>query len=697
MIACSTALTACGGGGSTSGTVPNGVPSSSPVGGAGTQSVTFQVEIPATTRGAAANTRRPDYVSAGTQSISVVVNGGAPQVFSIPAGGTLVSGCSVPSVPTASTACSWTLLVPPGPATFAVTLYSGPNATGSVLSSGSISTTIVSGKLNDVAVTFNGVPAALVVELGTSSPPSGTPLVIPVIVYTVDAAGYAIIGPGTNTSATLSDSDASSATYLFATSNGQCGAAPGTGTKSLAVVSGTYISACLAYSGATSPPSVTLTATASGLHQATAAMSPSAPNSSAGSAAVWVLTQPFVENGIPPRQTASPAILLAYDENATANVAPLVRITGSATELPTLGGADVGLAADQHGNISVASGNAIFTFAAGQTGNVAPSEVTTFSSNLGSLSGLAIDSADNAYFAAVKLNGSACTLYRAPIINGSESPTAIGDCAQPIKSVTFSDQFVGGLTFDRAGNLLVGMSAQVPAPPGRIYLVVRYTPNGSTYLPSGAMQVVVAAPEPVPSLDDAGDVTTFPYTYPGTGFVDDEVRRVPTIASLSAFGQALGQWAPNGSLFVQEIIQTGTAQLRRYTTDNGTLQTAPLSTISSTDLDGAVALAVGPFAPGAGTKIMVTPSSLSFNGAGSSEQATETASESGYTGTIAQTNTCAGIATVSPASAAAPATFTITATNAGSCTITYADSHSNTVTSNVVVTTTILSGQSKRR
>jgi len=83
---------------------------------------------------------------------------------------------------------------PPGPATFAVTLYSGPNATGSVLSSGSISTTIVSGKLNDVAVTFNGVPAALVVELGTSSPPSGTPLVIPVIVYTVDAAGYAIIG-----------------------------------------------------------------------------------------------------------------------------------------------------------------------------------------------------------------------------------------------------------------------------------------------------------------------------------------------------------------------------------------------------------------------------------------------------------------------------------------------------------------------
>ncbi|HEX3631591.1 MAG TPA: hypothetical protein VHZ01_03700 [Casimicrobiaceae bacterium] len=658
--------------------------------------MTFQVEIPATTRNAAANARRPDYVSAGTQSISVVVNGGPPQVFSIPAGGTQVSGCSTPAyMPTAAATCTWTLVVPSGPATFVVTLYSGPNATGSVLSSGSISTTIVPGKLNDVAVTFNGVPAALVLELGTSSPPTGSPLVIPVVVYTVDAAGYAIIGPGTNTSATLSDTDTSSATYLFATTSGQCGAAPGAGTKSLAVVTGSYISACLAYSGATSPPSVTLTATASGLHQATAAMSPSAPSSSSGGA-VWVLTQPFLENGIS-MPSAEPAILLAYDENATANVAPLARISGSSTQLPALGGVDIGLATDQHGNVSVGSGNKIYTFDAGATGNVAPSAVTTFPSNLGSLSGLTIDSAGNAYFAMLVLNGSTCTLYRAPIVNGSETPTAIGDCAHPIKNMPFSDLLVGGLSFDRAGNLLVGISAEVSSPPVGIDLVVRYTPSAGTYLPSGAIKVVSAAPVPVPSLDGAGDVTTFPYTYPGTGFVDDEVRTVPSIAYLSAFGQAFGQWAPNGSLFVQEITQSGTAQLRRYASDSGTMQTIPLATISSTDLDWAIALAVGPFTQGAGTKLVVTPSSLSFNGAGSSEQATETVSETGYTGQIAQTNTCSGIATVSPASAAAPATFTVTATSAGSCTITYTDSHSDTATSNIVVTTTILTGQSTRR
>jgi hypothetical protein len=695
-LACSAALAACGGGGSVSGTVPNAVPSSSP--GTGTQSVTFQVEIPATTRNAAAGARRPQYVSAGTQSIAVVVNGGTPQIFSVPSGGTIVAGCNGPNIATTSTACTWTLLVPPGPATFAVTLYSGPNATGSVLSSGSISTTIVSGKLNDVAVTFNGVPAALVLELGTSAPPSGAPLVIPVVVYTVDAAGYAIIGPGTNTAATLTDSDTTSATYLFATTNAQCGAAPGGSAKSLAVTTGSYISACLAYSGVTLPAGVTLTATANALHQATAAMTPTAPNANPGSAAVWVLTQPYVSNGLVLPPSPSPAILLAYDENATTNVAPLVRITGSATGLPALVTTAVGLAADQHGNISVAAGNAITTFAAGRTGNVAPSSVTTFPSSVGALSGLTFDAAGNAYFAGVGGSGSACKLYRAPIVNGTESPTAIGDCAQPIKNVTFSEQRVGGLAFDRAGDLLVGMSEQVPPPGGCCKLVIRYTSSGSTYVPSGAIKVTPSITVlPVPSVDAAGDVTTFPYTYPGTGFVDDEVRTVPSVAYLSAFGQAFGQWAPNGSLFVQEIADSGSAQLRRYATDSGTMQTLPIATISSTDLDWAVALAVGPYTAGTGTAIMVTPSSLSFNGAGSSEQGTETVSESGYTGTIAQTNTCSGVATVSPASAAAPATFTITAVNAGSCTITYADSHSNTATSNVVVTTTILTGQSAKR
>ncbi len=210
--------------------------------------MTFQIEIPSTTRGASSSARRPRYISAGTQSIAVVVNGGAPQVFSVASPGGPVPNCTGPTQPIEpvnppvepATSCTWSLLVPPGPATFAVTLYSGPNATGSVLSRGRTSATIVAGASNDVAVTFDGIPAALFLELGTSAPPTGTASVIPVVVYTVDAAGYAIIGPRTNTTATLTDFDATTASGLFAATGGTvCGAAPGATTKSRPVTTGT--------------------------------------------------------------------------------------------------------------------------------------------------------------------------------------------------------------------------------------------------------------------------------------------------------------------------------------------------------------------------------------------------------------------------------------------------------------------------
>lgn len=64
------------------------------------------------------------------------------------------------------------------------------------------------------------------------------------------------------------------------------------------------------------------------------------------------------------------------------------------------------------------------------------------------------------------------------------------------------------------------------------------------------------------------------------------------------------------------------------------------------------------------------------------------AGESAYTGTITQTNTCAGIAAASPSSGSGPAVvFHVTATAAGSCTITVQDATGQQAFALVVVTT----------
>src|SRR5581483_6849877 len=560
IVAGCAAFGACGGGGGGGTSVPGGpgaaapptaTPTPVPTSAAGTAAVTFQIEIPLTTRGTSALRRGVKYVSPGTESIAISVNGASPQVFSATTPGGPIAGCSTPSSNQAVVSCNWTLQVPPGPATFAVTLCSGTNGTGSILSQGSTSATIALGKPNHVAITFNGVPHALVLQLGTVAPPAGTASVISVVVYVVDAAGYAIVGPGTGTTATLTDTDPTSATYLYApASNGACGTAPGGNTKSLAVTTGGLVNACLAYDGASSPSTITLDATANGLSEATAAMSPSGAQPT--SAAVWTLAQPVYQNisGVV-TPAPSPAILDAFDENVTTNAAPLVHISGDQTQIPdltyasTYGPATVGLAADAKGDISIAYGHEIITFAPGSNGNVPPSAVTTFPSlsSVQSLSGLVYDASGNAYFAAVVGGASSCTLYRASIVNGSETPTTIGDCTHPLKNVTYSYATVGGLAFDSKGDLLVGFAGLPSGGQSSQSLVVRYVPNGGgSYVPSGAIAVkdLNDSEIPIPSVDAAGDITTYPYTYPGTSFVDDSVQTPNALAERNAFGLGFG-------------------------------------------------------------------------------------------------------------------------------------------------------------
>ena len=67
-----------------------------------------------------------------------------------------------------------------------------------------------------------------------------------------------------------------------------------------------------------------------------------------------------------------------------------------------------------------------------------------------------------------------------------------------------------------------------------------------------------------------------------------------------------------------------------------------------------------------------------------------TVSEAGYSGALSATSaSCSGIATFSPAAGSGPsATFTVTAVAAGQCTIVVSDSHGQSVSETVYVTTT---------
>jgi hypothetical protein len=112
-----------------------------------------------------------------------------------------------------------------------------------------------------------------------------------------------------------------------------------------------------------------------------------------------------------------------------------------------------------------------------------------------------------------------------------------------------------------------------------------------------------------------------------------------------------------------------------------------------------IAVNFGPF--GASTALAVvaptpaglglSPSTLSFTAAGQI-QSIAVVDTSG--GTVSQSNTCSGIATIGPPVSMA---YAVTAVSAGSCVVTFSDTSGNSAMVTVGVTTTTLVGQSKRR
>ncbi len=140
------------------------------------------------------------------------------------------------------------------------------------------------------------------------------------------------------------------------------------------------------------------------------------------------------------------------------------------------------------------------------------------------------------------------------------------------------------------------------------------------------------------------------------------------------------------SLSATSVTAPGTAVSLNY--NGGDLITATL-TASATGIPPATAI----FAP-TPNALGISPSTLALLGTGASNALTATLSETAYTGTFTESDTCAGVATVTTPSALGPTeTYTVTASAAGSCTATFTDAYGQHATLNIGVTTTGISVQ----
>ncbi len=206
-VACSAAIslcvmTACGGSPNT----PNGSFVGSPGGSdpPPTQlvGVNLTVTIPAGSgRSRTHSGMSPGYVSTATQSLAI-------QLASVNGGG--VSGINASIVDTrpksprcsargGATVCEAVISGSPGSDVFSVTTYDGLNATGSVLSVGSVSAHIGSGGggvgiNNLLSLDLNGVIAGLKLSLSPNNAKRGKALDAAVALSAYDAAGAQIIG-----------------------------------------------------------------------------------------------------------------------------------------------------------------------------------------------------------------------------------------------------------------------------------------------------------------------------------------------------------------------------------------------------------------------------------------------------------------------------------------------------------------------
>lgn len=206
------ALTACGGGGSTSSPLPAATTAPSKHEAA---TATFVVKIPPKRQSSA---RTPKYLTADVQGIDFSVSqneGKTPAGYVFYAIGPTQSYCTTPAG--GGLTCTLPVYAIPGDDTFVVTTYDQPNTNydADVVSTGSVEATISSQKSNTINIVTSGIPTAFVMSVDDAFPTvAGTQ---PIHLLALDADMNVIAGPY-DSPVVITDDDGTGDTTLSATS-----------------------------------------------------------------------------------------------------------------------------------------------------------------------------------------------------------------------------------------------------------------------------------------------------------------------------------------------------------------------------------------------------------------------------------------------------------------------------------------------
>ena len=347
-------LTACGGG-----TIGQPPPSH---GGGGNNNdfakVVFSVIIPSASSNGNSS-KRPNYVSTNTASMSLVVDGGTAQDFALTP--STNSNCTAGG---SGTTCSnLQAVAPPGTDSFQFTLYQGANETGSVLSiSNVVNKVIQQGVANQLgAFTLNPVIGSISLGIagtytaGTSS--SGNAVNISV----KDPSGATIIGPGSyvTSSDTLAPVSltSSAASFTFAVDGGSAAS-----TGSLNTASDT---ATLSFNGTVGTSTIAATDSQNSAITASQVINPTAQP--------IVLTLASSASAADYSITTSPAELDFYESGITGTVKPSESgYAGSFTlESTTCSSADVTFSPTAGNSVTNGNSFTVSAVAAGTTGSPA--------------------------------------------------------------------------------------------------------------------------------------------------------------------------------------------------------------------------------------------------------------------------------------------------------------------------------------
>ena len=213
VAALAAVLSGCGGGGASVSPAGLGVPADR-----APATVSFVIRMPSGTNGSA-RLKRPAYVSASTQSLTIANSAGAVLVT-----GNLTPqspGCTAPTATTPLT-CTYTVSVPAtSGSTFLVTLFDAPGATGKKLAVASLQVTVPPSGPTTLNLVLSGIVASLDLRLDPPGLPAGTAAKSSVLLNARDPDGNIIIGAepfadasGNALTITLNNSDASGKTSL---------------------------------------------------------------------------------------------------------------------------------------------------------------------------------------------------------------------------------------------------------------------------------------------------------------------------------------------------------------------------------------------------------------------------------------------------------------------------------------------------